>query len=111
MRRLASLFLLGLVLISFPALAQLSQVGPSGDFRVNDRPGTAPTVGAPGGPSLPPSPTLFGDFTGARSPEEILKNIDKDLGSRKSLSVEPPSSDRPLDLDKDLRPGYERPFK
>ncbi len=111
MRWLTPLCFISSIFMSFPVLAQLSQIGPSGDFRVNDRPGTVPTVGAPGGPSLPPSPTLFGDFTGARSPEEILKNIDKDLGSRKSLSAEPSSSDRPLDLDKDLRPGYERPFQ
>lgn len=80
MRWLAPLLLIDLVLISVPAYAQLGQLGPSGDFRVNDRPGTAPTVGAPGGPSVPPDPTLFRDFAGTKSPDEILKSLDNDLG-------------------------------
>lgn len=87
--------------VSIPASAQLSPGGPSGDFRVDGRSGTAPTVGAPGGPSLPPTPMLFRDSIGPKPSDEILKGIDKDLGRP---TLDRPSMDsRPFDLDKDLR--------
>lgn len=107
MRWFVPLVILGSVVISFPVLAQLGQLGPSGDFRVNDRPGTAPTVGPPGGPSLSPGPTLFRDPTGAKSPDEILKSLDKDLGRNTFGSPGSASSDRPFELEKDLRPSSE----
>lgn len=66
--------------VTIPAHAQLIPGGPSGDFRVNDQPGTAPTVGPSGGPSLPPGPMIFRDTLGAKPPDDILKKIDKDLG-------------------------------
>ncbi len=74
------LFILVSSVIAFPsfAFAQLGGI-PSGDFRVQDRPGTAPTVGPPGGPS-PAGPATFPDPTGTKSPEELLKRLDKDLG-------------------------------
>lgn len=69
MRRLSLLLLLSsLALSGIPAHAQQSQVDPSGDFGVNDLPGTAPTVGAPGGPSVPANPTLFRDFAARKVP-------------------------------------------
>ena len=72
------LFILVSVLSAAPASAQLGGI-PPGDFRVNDRPGTSPTVGPPGGPS-PAGPAMFPDPTGTKSPEELLKRLDKDLG-------------------------------
>jgi hypothetical protein len=110
MRWLAPLFFISSIFMSFPALAQPVQVGPSGDFRINDQPGTAPTVGPPGGQSLPLSPTFLGDPTGTKSSDEILKSIDKDLGSRNPMSSGS-SSDRSMDLDKDFRPDYDKIFK
>ena len=111
MRWLASLLLLGPVISGIPALAQLGQMGPSGDFRVNDRPGTAPTVGAAGGPSVPPDPTLFRDFAGTKSPDEILKTLDKDLGKNPVTDFGAPSSGPSLDLEKELRPSSDKFFK
>jgi hypothetical protein len=98
MKRFGLLIITGLFVMSAPAFAQ--PIGPAGDFLVDDRPGTAPTVGPPGGPSLPPGPASFRDPTGAKSPDAILKSLDKELGSS-SLS---PSSGRPFDLPRDL-PG------
>ncbi len=110
MRSVVPLLFLGLV-ISVSALAQPGQLGPAGDFRVNDRPGTAPTVGPPGGPSPPPGPTLFRDFTGAKRPDEILKSLDKDLGRGTPEGLESPSGRRSFDLEKDLRPSADKFFK
>jgi hypothetical protein len=111
MRWLASLLLLGSVISGIPALAQLGQMGPSGDFRVNDRPGTAPTVGAAGGPSLPPDPTLFRDFAGTKSPDEILKSLDKDLGKNTFSNPGSLLGEPSMDLDKDIRPASDKFFK
>ncbi len=96
MKRLGSLIIFGLLVIATTVSAQ--PIGPAGDFRVEDRPGTAPTVGPPGGPSLPPGPASFRDPTGAKSPEAVLKSLDKELGSS-SLS---PSGGRPFDLPRDM---------
>lgn len=54
------LFILVSSVIAFPAFT-FAQLGgsPSGDFRVQDRPGMAPTIGPPGGPSLPVEPPCF----------------------------------------------------
>lgn len=101
MRWFAPLFILASAAIIVPAHAQLVPGGPSGDFRVNDRPGTAPTVGPPGGPSLPPDPTMFRDTIGAKPPVEILKGIDKDLG--RSTLERPNMSIRPFDLEREFR--------
>lgn len=111
MRWLAPLLFSGLALTGVLAHAQQSQVGPSGDFRVNDRPGTAPTVGTPGGPGIPAESTLFRDFAGTKSPDEILKSLDKDLG--KNLASDPgvSSSGPSLDLEKDFRPASDRFLK
>jgi hypothetical protein len=111
MRWLAPLVLSGLALIGIPAHAQLGQLGPSGDFRVNDRPGTAPTVGAPGGPSIAPDPTLFRDFAGTKSPDEILKGLDKDLGKNPQSDAGVPPSGPSFELEKDLRPPSDRFLK
>jgi hypothetical protein len=86
--------------ITVSAHAQLVPGGPSGDFRVNDRPGTAPTVGPPGGPSLPPDSTMFRDTIGAKPPDEILKSIDKDLG--RSTLERPNTSVQPIDPGREL---------
>jgi hypothetical protein len=112
MRWLVPLLFIGLTLISIPAYAQLGQLGPSGDFRVNDRSGTAPTVGAPGGPSVPPDPTLFRDFAGTRSPDEVLKSLDKDLGKTPVGEPEVPSSGpSSLQLEKEFRPASDQFLK
>ncbi len=100
MRPLAPLLLFAFLAAGTSAHAQRTPGGPSGDFRVNDRPGTAPTVGAPGGPSLPPNPMMFRDGLGPKSPDEILKSIDKDLGHS---AVDHPTDSRSFNLEKDLR--------
>jgi hypothetical protein len=95
-------FFLGLTVAIAPGYGQVVPGSSSGDFRVNDRPGTAPPVGPPGGPSRPPDSTMFRDTFGSRSPDEILKGIDKDLGrstlERSSPGGQPPdpTRDRPL---------------
>lgn len=112
MKRLAPLLLVGLVLIGIPAYAEPIQLGPSGDFRVDDRPGTAPTVGAPGGPSVAPDPTLFRDFAGTKSPDEVLKSLDKDLGKTQVGEPGVPSpGPSPLQLEKDFRPASDQFLK
>lgn len=101
MRWFVPLVILTSAAINVPAYSQLIPGGPSGDFRVNDRPGTAPTVGSPGGPSLAPDPMMFRDTFGSKPPDEILKSIDKDLGrstlERSSRNIQSP------DLGKELR--------
>lgn len=111
MRWLTPLLLSGLALTDTTAYAQLGQLGASGDFRVNDRPGTAPTVGAPGGPSIAPDPTFFRDFAGAKSPEEVLKSLDKDLGKNPLSDPGVPSSGPSFEPEKDFRPLSDRFFK
>jgi hypothetical protein len=101
MRWFVPVLILTLFVLSVPAYPQLVPGGPSGDFRVNDRPGTAPTVGPPGGPSLPPDATMFRDTFGGRSPDEILKSIDKDLG--RSTLERSPTTVQPLDPGRELR--------
>ncbi|HEY7533829.1 MAG TPA: hypothetical protein VH681_13725 [Nitrospiraceae bacterium] len=92
--------------------AQLDQMGTmGGDFRVNDRPGTAPTVGLPGGPSLSPEPTLFRDFAGTRSPDEVLKSLDKELGKNPSADSDPSARDTPMGLEQVLRATPDQVFK
>jgi hypothetical protein len=112
MRWLAPLLLIGSTLIGIPTHAQLDQaVGPSGDFRVNDRPGTAPTDSAVGGPSVPTDSTLFRDFTGTKSPDEMLKTLDKDLGKSSVNDPGAPSSGPSMELEKDFPPASDRFFK
>jgi hypothetical protein len=101
MRWFAPLLILTSAAMTVPAHAQLVPGGPSGDFRVNDRPGTAPTAGPPGGPSLPPDPTMFRDAIGAKPPDEILKSIDKDLG--RSTAERPNMNVQPFDLEREFR--------
>ena len=100
MRWLVPLLILTAAAITVPVHAQLVPGGPSGDFRVNDRPGTAPTAGLPGGPSLPPDSTMFRDTIGAKPPDEILKSIDKDLG--RSTLERPNTSVQPIDPSREL---------
>lgn len=80
MKPFAPLLVLVAGLIATPASAQLGSA-PRGDFRPDPQLGTAPTVGIPGGPSLPAGPTLFPDPIGGKRPDEILKSLDKELGS------------------------------
>jgi hypothetical protein len=112
MRWLTPLLLISLAFIGIPAHAQLDQaVGPSGDFRVNDRPGTAPTVGSAGGPSVPPDSTLFRDFADTKSPDETLKTLDKDLGKSTVSDPGAPFSGPSMNLEKDFPPASERFLK
>lgn len=94
-----------LVLISaaipFPAQAQLTPGGPSGDFRVEDRPGTVPSVGPHGGPSPVPGSTMFRDNLAPMPPDEVLKSIDKDLG--RSTLQRPGLSGPSFEMEKELR--------
>ena len=98
MRWLVPLFILISMIVNVPAYPQLVPGGPSGDFRVNDQPATAPRVEPPGGPSMPSEATMFRDTLGAKSPEEVLKSIDKDLGrsmlERSSTTIQPLDPDR-----------------
>ncbi len=107
----APLLLIGVVLTSVPAHAQVGPPGPSGDFRVDDRLGTDPTVGSPGGPSLPPGPALFRDSLGGKSADETLKSIDKDLGKSSFERSGAASGSRSLELERDLRSPSDRFFK
>lgn len=92
--------------VSAPAPAQMIPGGPSGDFRVNDRPGTAPTVGPPGGPSLPPDPMMFRDIIGPKPSDEVLKSIDKDLG--RSTSERSGGGSPSVDLERELRSSSDK---
>lgn len=107
----ALLLLISVTFTSISALAQVGQVGPTGDFRVDDRLGTAPTVGPPGGPSLPPGPTLFRDSLGGKSPDEILKSIDKELGKSTLNRFGSGSGGGALELEKELRSPSDKIFK
>ena len=111
MIRYALLLLIGVVLTSISALAQVGLPGPSGDFRVDDRPGNAPTVGSPGGPSLPPGPALFRDSLGGKSADETLKRIDKDLGKSSFDRSGAASGSRSLELEREIHSHSERFFK
>ena len=84
------------LLIAAPGSAQLG--APQGDFRVDGRPGTAPTVGLPGGPSLPAGPTLFRDPTGTKDPQEVLNQLNKRLGGSTVGSLSSSPGDRTSDL-------------
>ncbi len=97
--------------ISIPVQSQMIPDGPSGDFRVNGRPGTAPTVGPPGGPSLPPGPAAFRDSLGGRSPEEILKSIDKELGRGSFDKSEPTMAPSSRELERELRSPADKVFR
>ena len=108
----AVLVLIGVALIGIPASAQ-SQTGPTGDFRVEGRPGTAPTVGLPGGPSLPAGPSAFRDNMGGRTPDEIVKGIDKDLEKslfERSEPVQTPGS-RSIEMERQLNAPAERMYR
>ncbi len=100
MRWLVPLLIVTAAAVSVSAMAQLTPGGPSGDFRIDDRPGHAPTGGPPGGTSLPANPMTFRDIIGGKPPDEVLKRIDKDLG-RSTLERSDQSSssfDRGRDL-------------
>jgi hypothetical protein len=108
----ALLVLIGMTLAGMPAWAQF-QTGPAGDFRVEGRPGTAPTVGLPGGPSLPAGPSAFKDTLGGRTPEEILKGIDKDLEKslfERSEAVQTPGS-RSIEMERQLSAPAEKMYR
>jgi hypothetical protein len=111
MRWIALLLVLSSVAISVPAHSQSIPGGPSGDFRVEGRPGTAPTVGPPGGPSLPPGPATFRDSLGGRSPDEILKSIDKELGKGSFDKSEPMMTPPSLELERELRSPADKVFR
>ncbi len=106
MRWTAPLLSLMMVTLSLPVHAQLTPGGPSGDFRVNDRSGAAPTAGPAGGPSPSPGPTMFRDTLGSKSPDEILKSIDKDLG-RSTLERSGTGSPS-LNLERELKSPADR---
>ena len=106
MRWFVPLLILTSVTMSGPAYPQLVPSGPSDDFRVNDRPGTAPTVGPPGGPSLPADSTMFRDTIGSKPPDEILKSIDKDLG--RSTLERSNTGVPPLDPGRELRSSSDK---
>jgi hypothetical protein len=94
-----------------PASAQLGQSGPSGDFRVHDRSGTAPTAGPAGGPSLPPGPAVFKDSLGGKLPDDILKELNRDLGRNSSDRSDALSGSHPLDLNRDTQAPFDKFFK
>ena len=84
---------------------------PFSDFRVEGRLGTDPTVGPPGGPSLPPGPAAFRDSLGGKSPDEILKSIDKDLGKSSPDRSESEGAVRSLELERELSSPADKIFK
>lgn len=100
MRWVTPLLVLASTVISVSAYPQLVPGGPSGDYRVNDGPGTAPAAGSPGGPSLPLESTMFRDIIGSKPPDEVLKSIDKDLG--RSTLERSTTTIHPLDQGKEF---------
>lgn len=105
------LLMIAAVLAFIPAAAQTGQLGPNGDFRVEGRPGTAPTVGPPGGPGLPPGPAQFRDSLGGKSPDEVLKRIDKELGKGSPDNSGPPPGSHSLELERELRTPADKVFQ
>ncbi|MGQ0811649.1 MAG: hypothetical protein ACT4OO_10560 [Nitrospiraceae bacterium] len=112
------LFLIFILGSAGPAAAQLGASPSAGDFRVHEGSGTAPTVGMPGGPSLPIGPTGFRDPTGIKSPQEVLNQLNKQLGSDTTGSSGLSSGSRAFELQQDLRgssagshPSSENVFK
>jgi hypothetical protein len=65
----------------------------------------------PGGPSIAPDPTLFRDFAGTKSSDEILKSLDKDLGKSPLSDPGVPPSGPSSELERDLRPPSDRFLK
>jgi hypothetical protein len=106
-----ALLSVNIVLAGIPVLAQTGQLGPSSAFHVEGRTGTAPTVGPAGGPSLPPGPAAFRDSLGGRSPEEILKSIDKELGKSSFDRPDSSSGSRSLELERELSSPADKAFK
>ena len=111
MRWFMPLTIVGFISLQDPILAQLGPSLPSGEFLVEGRSGTAPTVGLPGSPGLPPASAFSRDGVGGKSPDEIVKSIDKDL-SRNSLErFQSGAGVRPLDLERELRAPADKMFK
>jgi hypothetical protein len=111
MRWFTTLTAVVFISLQTPVLAQLAPSIPSDEFRVEGRPGTAPTVGPPGGPSLPPGSAFSRDSVGGKSPDEILKSIDKDLSKNSLDRFDSGTGIRPLDLEKELRSPADKIFK
>jgi hypothetical protein len=84
---------------ALPAYSQLIPGGPSDDFRSTDHRSGSATTG-PAGPSLPTSPTIHLDKPEVKSPDEVLKGIDKDLGRS---TLERSGDSGSSNLERDLR--------
>jgi len=108
MTRHVPLILIVLGLTASPAFPQMGQLGPSGDFRVDGRPGTAPTGGPPGGPSLPPGPAMFRDSLGGRTPDEVLRSLNQELGKSSAPRPVYPSGTPSTDLSRELESPSDR---
>jgi hypothetical protein len=74
----APVIILVSLLSAVEASAQLGM--PQGDFREHGSQ-PAPTVGATGGPSLPPGSRVVTDPVGTKPPEDVLNQLNKQLGS------------------------------
>jgi hypothetical protein len=111
MRWFALLTALVFISLHNAVLAQLAPSAPSGEFRVEGRPGTAPTVSLPSGPSLPPGSAFSRDSVGGKSPDDILKSIDKNLSKNSLDRFDSGTGVRPLDLERELRSPADKMFK
>ncbi|ALA58394.1 hypothetical protein [Nitrospira moscoviensis] len=98
MRRLLAFSILGTAMAAVPAQAQLDRMGgTSGDVRTPDRPISAPPLRFPEAAGFPSDSMKFLDSIGPRTPEEVLKNLDKDLSRRSTEAAVEPKRD-PLDI-------------
>ncbi len=85
---------------ALPAYSQLIPGGPSDDFRSTDPRSGSDTTTGPAGPSLPTSPPVHLDRPEVKSPDEVLKSIDKDLGRS---TLERSGDSGSSNLERDLR--------
>jgi hypothetical protein len=54
---------------------------------------------------------LFRDFAGTKSPDEVLKSLDKELGKNPSADSDPSARDTPMGLEQVLRATPDQVFK
>jgi len=101
MRRLLLLLVLDVVAGEQPAYSQLIPGGPSGDFRAGDQLTEASRIEPSSGSNPAPALMIVPDTLGPKHPDEILRDIDKDLG-RSTLERSDYSSPS-FNLEKDLR--------
>jgi hypothetical protein len=90
MQRLSALSILITTMAVVPAQAQLDRMGGSaGDVRTPDRPISAPPLRSPEAAGFLSDSMKFLGGIGPKSPDEVLKNLDKELGQTSRVTAEP----------------------